>query len=54
MRVDGHPWLYAIGDVNGKALFTHMGKYQARIVADDLLGRDTRSPTGPTARRARA
>jgi pyruvate/2-oxoglutarate dehydrogenase complex dihydrolipoamide dehydrogenase (E3) component len=41
MRVDGHPWLYAIGDVNGKALFTHMGKYQARIVTDDLLGRDT-------------
>ena len=41
MRVDGHPWLYAIGDVNGKALFTHMGKYQARIAADHLLGRDT-------------
>jgi dihydrolipoamide dehydrogenase len=41
MRVAGHPWLYAIGDVNGKALFTHMGKYQARIAADDLLGRDT-------------
>ena len=41
MRVDGHPWLYAIGDVNGSALFTHMGKYQARIAADDLLGRDT-------------
>jgi pyruvate/2-oxoglutarate dehydrogenase complex dihydrolipoamide dehydrogenase (E3) component len=41
MRVDGHPWLYAIGDVNGKALFTHMGKYQGRIAADDLLGRDT-------------
>src|SRR3954471_21517857 len=30
MRVPGHEWLYAIGDVNGKALFTHMGKYQAR------------------------
>ena len=41
MRVDGHPWLYAIGDVNGKALFTHMGKYQARIAADHMLGRDT-------------
>jgi pyruvate/2-oxoglutarate dehydrogenase complex dihydrolipoamide dehydrogenase (E3) component len=40
MQVDGHPWLYAIGDVNGKALFTHMGKYQARIAADDVLGRD--------------
>ncbi len=40
MRVPGHPWLYAIGDINGKALFTHMGKYQARIVADHLLGHD--------------
>ena len=29
-RVPGHDWLYAIGDVNGRALFTHMGKYQAR------------------------
>ena len=40
MRVEGHEWLYAIGDVNGRALFTHMGKYQARIAADHLLGRD--------------
>jgi pyruvate/2-oxoglutarate dehydrogenase complex dihydrolipoamide dehydrogenase (E3) component len=38
--VPGHDWLYAIGDVNGKALFTHMGKYQARISADHLLGHD--------------
>jgi pyruvate/2-oxoglutarate dehydrogenase complex dihydrolipoamide dehydrogenase (E3) component len=38
MRVPGHPWLYAIGDVNGRALFTHMGKYQARLSADHLLG----------------
>jgi pyruvate/2-oxoglutarate dehydrogenase complex dihydrolipoamide dehydrogenase (E3) component len=41
MRVDGHPWLYAIGDVNGRALFTHMGKYQGRIAADHIMGRDT-------------
>ncbi len=40
MRVPGHPWLYAIGDINGRALFTHMGKYQARISADHLLGHD--------------
>ena len=40
MRVPGHPWLYAIGDINEKALFTHMGKYQARLVADHLLGHD--------------
>jgi pyruvate/2-oxoglutarate dehydrogenase complex dihydrolipoamide dehydrogenase (E3) component len=37
-RVPGHDWLYAIGDINGKALFTHMGKYQARISADCILG----------------
>ena len=31
-------WLYAIGDANGRALLTHMGKYQARIAADVILG----------------
>jgi pyruvate/2-oxoglutarate dehydrogenase complex dihydrolipoamide dehydrogenase (E3) component len=41
MQVDGHPWLYAIGDLNGRALFTHMGKYQARVAADHILGTDT-------------
>jgi dihydrolipoamide dehydrogenase len=41
MQVDGHAWLYAIGDINGRALFTHMGKYQARIAADHIMGRDT-------------
>jgi pyruvate/2-oxoglutarate dehydrogenase complex dihydrolipoamide dehydrogenase (E3) component len=41
LQVAGHPWLYAIGDVNGKALLTHMGKYQGRIAADRILGRDT-------------
>jgi dihydrolipoamide dehydrogenase len=30
-------WLYAIGDVNGRALLTHMGKYHARIAADVIL-----------------
>ena len=34
--VDGG-WLYAIGDVNGRTLLTHMGKYQARIAADAIL-----------------
>lgn len=33
------PWLYAIGDCNGRALLTHQGKYQGRIAADHLLGR---------------
>jgi pyruvate/2-oxoglutarate dehydrogenase complex dihydrolipoamide dehydrogenase (E3) component len=40
MRVRGVPWLYAIGDINGRALFTHMGKYQARIAADRILGNE--------------
>ena len=37
MRAE-HDWLYAIGDVNGRALLTHMGKYQARVAADVILG----------------
>lgn len=37
LSVQGHPWLYAVGDVNGRALLTHMGKYQARLVADRLV-----------------
>ncbi len=39
MRVGGRAWLYAIGDVNGRALFTHMGKYQAWVAAENALGR---------------
>src|SRR5206468_4140405 len=34
LRAAGSEWLYAIGDVNGRALLTHMGKYQGRIAAD--------------------
>ena len=37
--VDGD-WLYAVGDCNGRSLLTHMGKYQARIATDVILGRD--------------
>ena len=33
-------WLYAVGDCNGLALLTHMGKYQARIAADVILGKE--------------
>jgi dihydrolipoamide dehydrogenase len=40
MRVGGREWLYAVGDVNGRALLTHMGKYQGRICADNVLGKD--------------
>jgi pyruvate/2-oxoglutarate dehydrogenase complex dihydrolipoamide dehydrogenase (E3) component len=39
LRVPGHDWLFAIGDVNGRAQLTHMGKYQGRIAADAILGR---------------
>jgi dihydrolipoamide dehydrogenase len=39
MRVGGLDWLYAVGDVNGRALFTHMGKYQAWVAAENALGR---------------
>jgi dihydrolipoamide dehydrogenase len=35
-------WLYAIGDCNGRALLTHMGKYQGRIAGDVIAGRDVR------------
>jgi pyruvate/2-oxoglutarate dehydrogenase complex dihydrolipoamide dehydrogenase (E3) component len=42
LRVPGREWLYAIGDVNGRALLTHMGKYQARVAADNILGGDVR------------
>ncbi len=38
LRVPGFDWLYAIGDVNGRALLTHMGKYQGRLAADAILG----------------
>ncbi len=33
-------WLFAVGDVNGRALLTHIGKYQARAAADVILGAD--------------
>jgi pyruvate/2-oxoglutarate dehydrogenase complex dihydrolipoamide dehydrogenase (E3) component len=42
LRVPGRDWLYAVGDVNGRALLTHMGKYQARVAADGILGKDVR------------
>jgi pyruvate/2-oxoglutarate dehydrogenase complex dihydrolipoamide dehydrogenase (E3) component len=42
LRVPGFGWLYAIGDVNGRALLTHMGKYQARLAADGIMGKPAR------------
>ncbi|WLW57281.1 dihydrolipoyl dehydrogenase family protein [Streptomyces sp. YU58] len=38
MGVPGH-WLYAVGDVNRRALFTHQGKYQARVAGAVIAAR---------------
>jgi pyruvate/2-oxoglutarate dehydrogenase complex dihydrolipoamide dehydrogenase (E3) component len=40
LRVAGNDWLYGVGDVTGRALFTHMGKYQAWVAAERILGRE--------------
>jgi pyruvate/2-oxoglutarate dehydrogenase complex dihydrolipoamide dehydrogenase (E3) component len=50
LRAPGLPWLFAIGDVNARALLTHIGKYQARIAAQVIAGREaraTREHAGP-------
>lgn len=41
MRAAGAPggWLYAVGDVNGRNLLTHMGKYQGRVCGDVIAAR---------------
>jgi len=41
LEVDGVPghWLYAVGDANGRALLTHMGKYQGRIAGAVIAAR---------------
>ncbi|MGW8482520.1 dihydrolipoyl dehydrogenase family protein [Microbacterium sp. NPDC055903] len=39
LRVPGTPWLYAVGDVNGRVLLTHQGKYQARAAGDVIAAR---------------
>lgn len=36
-------WLYACGDVNGRNLLTHMGKYQGRLAGDHIAGKDVRA-----------
>lgn len=43
-RVDGSSWLYAVGDVNHRALLTHQGKYQARIAGAAIAARAQGSP----------
>lgn len=39
MRVRGHDWLYAVGDINHRVLLTHQGKYQARAAGDAIAAR---------------
>ncbi|MGW9021866.1 dihydrolipoyl dehydrogenase family protein [Leucobacter chromiiresistens] len=43
LGADGAPlpgeWLYAVGDVNHRALLTHQGKYQARAAGDAIAAR---------------
>jgi pyruvate/2-oxoglutarate dehydrogenase complex dihydrolipoamide dehydrogenase (E3) component len=44
MRVAGHEaWLYAIGDVNERALLTQAGKYQALIATANIMNREARA-----------
>jgi pyruvate/2-oxoglutarate dehydrogenase complex dihydrolipoamide dehydrogenase (E3) component len=41
LQVRGVPWLYGVGDVNGRRLLTHMGKYQARQAGAAIVARAT-------------
>ena len=42
LRVGGSEWLYAVGDVTGRAMFTHMGKYQGWVVGENASGMRSR------------
>jgi pyruvate/2-oxoglutarate dehydrogenase complex dihydrolipoamide dehydrogenase (E3) component len=39
LQVPDRPWLYGVGDVNGRSLLTHMGKYQARQAGAAIVAR---------------
>ncbi|MFE9675444.1 dihydrolipoyl dehydrogenase family protein [Streptomyces sp. NPDC006259] len=50
LRVTGSDWLYAVGDVNHRALLTHQGKYQARVAGAAIAARasgETDLDSGP-------
>jgi dihydrolipoamide dehydrogenase len=46
LLVKGTDWLYAVGDVNHRALLTHQGKYQARAAGDVISARAQGQPVG--------
>lgn len=50
MQVDEHCWaaegLWGIGDVTGIMPFTHVAKYQGRVVVDCILGKERRANYG--------
>ena len=54
LTVPGFDWLYAIGDLNGRALLTHMGKYQARIAGEVIAARALGTPLSGSVYRDRA
>ncbi len=47
-------WLYACGDVTGRNLLTHMGKYQARVAGDVIAARAAGGPDDRPGHRALA
>jgi pyruvate/2-oxoglutarate dehydrogenase complex dihydrolipoamide dehydrogenase (E3) component len=56
ITVDDHltardDWLYVVGDLNGRALLTHMGKYQARICGAVIAARAEGRPLSTMAHR---
>ena len=44
LLVQGTDWLYAVGDINHRALLTHQGKYQARAAGDVIAARALGTP----------
>ena len=42
-RVQGAENVWAVGDATGVQLFTHVGKYQARVVVADMQGKPTKT-----------
>ncbi|MBL3687648.1 NAD(P)/FAD-dependent oxidoreductase [Leucobacter zeae] len=49
LRVPGTDWLYAVGDVAGRAPLTHQGKYEARAAGDIIAARASGGPVDDAA-----